>query len=141
MNRTIQRSFPWTRIVLFAEQINVPCTVFLSEKDALVPSERVEAYFRSKNVPVQDFETVRQQLGQESSLESESSDSIDTSTATSSSHPVDKDGDMKCTVFRGMGHGDWTENPSLSLPVIAYSIEHLCQRAERNQQQLPQQQD
>ncbi|KAL7539159.1 hypothetical protein ACHAXR_009065 [Thalassiosira sp. AJA248-18] len=49
VNWTIQRGFPWARISLFTEQIPcVPCAVFLSEHDALVPSAKVEKYLRSK---------------------------------------------------------------------------------------------
>jgi len=42
INWTIQRGFPWARISLFTEQIPcVPCAIFLSEQDALVPSAKV----------------------------------------------------------------------------------------------------
>jgi hypothetical protein len=53
INWTIQRSFPWAWVVLFVEQIDVPVSIFLSEKDALVPADRVEAYLRTKDVPVE----------------------------------------------------------------------------------------
>ena len=55
VNWTIQRSFPWAWIILFAEQIKVPCSVFLSDQDALVPAEKVEGYLRSVGAPIIDF--------------------------------------------------------------------------------------
>jgi hypothetical protein len=78
VNWTIQRAFPWAWIALFTEQVNVPCTVFLSDKDALVPAEKVEQYLRSKNIPVRDFLDV----------------SMDSDFFRSS-------GDFNCCVFRG----------------------------------------
>ena len=61
VNWTIQRGFPWARISLFTEQIPyVPCAVFLSEHDALVPSLKAEKYLRSKgagNIILYNFHT------------------------------------------------------------------------------------
>ena len=45
---TLQRSFPWARVALFADQIPVKCAVFLSEKDCLVASDKVRAYWDKK---------------------------------------------------------------------------------------------
>lgn len=127
VNRTIQRSFPWSRIVLFVEQINVPCCVYLSEKDALVPSEKVESYLRSKGVPVQDVDDFCQQLQDPSSSSSEESLSGD----SSASNNGQQHHNIECKIFRGEGHGAWTERPAATSPVIAHSIELLCQQAER----------
>ena len=119
VNWTIQRSFPWTWISLFAEQIQVPCAIFLSEKDALVPSAKVEKYLRNQNIPVHDFETARERL-----ITNEGSSHFANGTTTSGdSSPI------QCTVFRGAGHGDWTERPATSTPVIVDTVEVLCQQA------------
>lgn len=106
VNYTIQRSFPWAWVILFTEQIDVPVSIFLSEKDALVPAEKVEEYLRTKNVPVQNFEGV---------------------TEDHFRHPIN------CTVFRGDGHGDWTEHPSVSVcvPMIVRAAEVLCELADK----------
>jgi len=101
---TIQRAFPWTWIALFLDQIHVPCTVFLSEEDALVPAEKVEKYFRSQNVPVSDASTVN-----ESFFEAE--------------------GDVKACVWRGGYHGIFTEVPEL-VPDIAMACKSLCKKVE-----------
>lgn len=107
VNWTIQRSFPWAWIILFLEQIrNIPCGVFLSDKDALVPVDKVEAYLRRRGVPIRDFE------GQD----------VDYSTHF--------DQPMNCTVFRGQGHGDWTESPSTTVCTIGKAVEALCRQAE-----------
>lgn len=103
INWTIQRSFPWLWVILFTEQIDVPAAIFLSEKDALVPATNVEAYLRTKDVPVQNFEGV---------------------TEDHFRHPIN------CTVFRGDGHGDWTERPSTCVPKIVMAVQALCDRAE-----------
>lgn len=58
VNWTIQRAFPWAWISLYLDQIHVPCTVFVGDKDALVPSEKVEEYFRANKVPIADATTV-----------------------------------------------------------------------------------
>jgi len=87
VNWTIQRGFPWARISLFTEQIPpVPCAVFLSDQDALVPSDKVEAYLRSKGSVVLDAEQAgRDHFG----------------SFSKPSHPIN------VTIFRGQGHGDW----------------------------------
>jgi hypothetical protein len=102
INWTIQRSFPWAWVILFVEQIDVPVSIFLSEKDALVPSDKVEAYLRTKDVPVENFEGV---------------------TEDHFRHPIN------CTVFRGDGHGDWAERPSMTVPMIVRAAEVLCELA------------
>lgn len=88
INWTIQRGFPWARISLFTEQIPcVPCAVFLSEHDALVPSAKVEKYLRSKGAVVLDACQVSGREHFES--------------FSKSSHPIN------VTIFRNQGHGDW----------------------------------
>jgi len=82
----------------------VPCTIFLSENDALVPAGKVEDYLRKKDVPVCDFNSVTDEYFESS--------------------------DLTCTVFRGDGHGDWVERQSSTVPPIASSIEILCRQAE-----------
>ena len=105
INHTIQRSFPWTRIILFAEQIDVPCSVFLSENDELVPAETVEHYLRSKQFRVKD------------------------STNVDKTHFVP--GDLNVTVFRDSGHGDWTERPP-DVATIADCIDVMCTHLEED---------
>lgn len=87
VNWTIQRGFPWARISLFTEQIPcVPCAVFLSERDALVPTAKVEKYLRSKGALV---------------LDSCDADPDHFGSFSKQSHPIN------VTVFRNQGHGDW----------------------------------
>lgn len=106
VNWTIQRAFPWSWIVLFEEQINVPCSIFLSEKDQLVPSEIVEKYFRSKDIPIADFANVEPDFFRSDSM-------------------------VNCCVFRGDGHGRWTETTESTIPTIHKAFEILCERAEQ----------
>jgi pimeloyl-ACP methyl ester carboxylesterase len=120
VNWTIQRSFPWSWISLFVEQIKVPCAVFLSEKDALVPAEKVEIYLRSLKVPVQDFETAREQFLLQRQGRIDDSSSMSSAGDSAS---------IQCTIFRGDGHGDWTERAKFTTPVIAHAVEVLCQQA------------
>ncbi|CAJ1934807.1 unnamed protein product [Cylindrotheca closterium] len=104
VNWTIQRAFPWIWITLFIEQIQVPCTVFLSDKDALVPAERMENYFKSKGVPICDAGSVDRGF-------------------------FDTSGDFNACIFRGSVHGDFTDHPHL-LPPIAEACDSLCCRVE-----------
>lgn len=108
VNWTIQRSFPWAWIILFTEQIRVPTTVFLSEKDALVPSVKVDSYLRDHQVPMCDFKP-------DMKMDHFESKSV-----------------VNGCIFRGDGHGGWTERPNGYVPVIAMSAEILCQRASRS---------
>ena len=110
VNWTIQRSFPWAWINLFVEQIHVPCSVFLSDLDALVPAEKVLDYLRTKNAPTTDFKP-----GMDKSHFSK--------------------GDVNVCIFRGHGHGDWTTYPTHTVPAIADCIQVLCHRAEAGQKQ------
>jgi len=105
VNWTIQRSFPWAWIVLFIEQIKVPTTIFLSEKDALVPADKVESYLRDRQVPLCDFD-------RNMSVEHFESESV-----------------VNGCIFRGDGHGAWTEKPSVYVPMVATATEILCRRA------------
>lgn len=108
VNWTIQRSFPWAWIILFTEQIRVPTTVFLSEKDALVPSVKVESYLSDHQVPMCDFKP-------DMKMDHFESKSV-----------------VNGCVFRGDGHGGWTERPDGYVPVLAMAAEILCQRASRS---------
>ena len=110
VNWTIQRSFPWAWIVLFTEQIKVPATIFLSEKDALVPASKVESYLRERQVPICDF---NRHMG----VEHFESDAV-----------------VNCCIFRGDGHGGWTEKPAVYTPIITSAAEILCRRATRSSQ-------
>jgi hypothetical protein len=103
VNWTIQRSFPWSRIVLFREDIQIPFAVFLSDRDQLVPAAKIESYLKSKGAPVKDYANVDGEFFRES--------------------------DMNVTVFRGDGHGDWVDDPSTA-PKIAECAEILCEKAE-----------
>ncbi len=104
VNWTIQRAFPWAWIALFLDQIHVPCTVFLGDKDALVPSEKVEEYFRSNNVPIADAATVTESLF------------------------ADRN-DMKACIWRGGYHGIFTDQPNL-IPSIAAACTILGNKVE-----------
>mmetsp|Transcript_3036 Transcript_3036/g.6458 ORF Transcript_3036/g.6458 Transcript_3036/m.6458 type:complete len:493 (+) Transcript_3036:2-1480(+) len=87
INWTIQRGFPWARISLFVEQIpNVPCSVFLSENDALVPSAKAEKYLRSKGAVVLDADEA----------------GVEHFASFSGPHSP-----INVTIFRDQGHGDW----------------------------------
>jgi len=102
---TIQRAFPWTWIAIFLDQIHVPCTIFLSDKDALVPAVKVEAYLRSNNVPISDATDVGKSF-------------------------FDTSGDVNAVVFRDGYHGVFTEDPEL-VPPIALACSSLCQKVEK----------
>ena len=104
VNWTIQRAFPWSWITLFVDQIHVPCTIFLSDEDALVPATKVESYLRSKEVPISDAESVDEDF-------------------------FDESGDLNACVFRGELHGGFTEDTSL-LPPIALACDSLCRKVE-----------
>lgn len=108
VNWTIQRSFPWSWIILFTEQIRVPTTVFLSEKDALVPAVKVASYLRDHQVPLCDFKA-------DMKMDHFESDAV-----------------VNGCIFRGDGHGAWTERPHDYTPIIAMAAEILCQRANRS---------
>ncbi|GKY91486.1 hypothetical protein MPSEU_000120800 [Mayamaea pseudoterrestris] len=109
VNWTVQRSFPWAWISLFLDQIDVPCSVFLSERDTLVPAAQVESYFRRNNVPVTDFAQLDETF-------------------------LTQDAPCHCVLFRGDGHGDWTERPTETVPQIVAAVEVLCRKAEVLQQ-------
>ena len=94
VNWTIQRAFPWAWIALFVEQISVPCSIFLSEIDALVPVAKTREYLRSRGVPV----------------------------AYHDQAACDKDARLSCTIFRNQGHGDWTDYPQDTLPFILQGL-------------------
>jgi hypothetical protein len=114
VNWTIQRSFPWSWIILFTEQIKVPCSVFLSDKDALVPAGKIEDYLKSQNIPVRDIHGITQ---------------------PPKSYFEDDSELINCSVFRGHGHGRWTEVPNDTVPLIAMASEVLCERAEKRTHQ------
>lgn len=114
VNWTIQRSFPWSWIILFTEQIRVPCSVFLSDKDALVPAGKIEDYLKSQNIPVRDIHGITQ---------------------PPKSYFEDDSELINCSVFRGHGHGRWTEVPNDTVPLIAMASEVLCERAEKRTHQ------
>lgn len=105
VNWTIQRAFPWSWIILFTEEIKVPCSVFLSEKDALVPSATVEAYLRKKGAKVSNFADLTPDHFKSVSL-------------------------INCCVFEGHGHGHWTEIADQTVPVVLAAVQALCERAE-----------
>lgn len=88
INWTIQRGFPWARISLFTEQIPcVPCAIFLSELDALVPTREVEKYLRSKGAVVLNA--------------CKASGTAHFESFSRASHPIN------VTIFPNQGHGDW----------------------------------
>lgn len=121
VNWTIQRSFPWAWIVLFLEEIPVPCCVFLSEKDQLVPSEKIEQYFKRHHVAVRDFDS----LVADHDAEPEKLTQAVKDDSGKQQHPL-----VDCTVFRGDGHGDWSERQSQTVPTIVRSVKMLLRRVE-----------
>mmetsp|Transcript_20891 Transcript_20891/g.25865 ORF Transcript_20891/g.25865 Transcript_20891/m.25865 type:complete len:155 (+) Transcript_20891:1501-1965(+) len=82
INWTIQRGFPWARIALFKEDVTVPCAIFLSEMDSLVPSQQVQDYFAKKGGTV-----------------AKSHQSVD--------RRYFEENKMSVTVLPGVIHGDW----------------------------------
>lgn len=83
VNWTIQRAFPWARIILFVEDIpDIPCSIYLSEHDNLIPIDIVEKYLKTKGAHFCDIEDV-------------------------SSEHFEK-GPINVTMLRGDNHGDWT---------------------------------
>ena len=107
VNWTIQRAFPWVWITLFLDQVHVPCTIFLSEKDALVPAEHVEKYLKKNNVPVADADTVQHSF-------------------------FDEDGDIKACVWRDGYHGYFTDRPEL-VAEIAAACKGLSKKVEERE--------
>lgn len=147
INWTIQRSFPWAWVALFTEQIEVPCVIFLSDKDTLVPATKVEDYLKSKDIPIKDFDSCEEGFFLDSGTEVQSVDaevSVKNQNGYNYEPPAvsgkkTKEGDVSakaklqrisCVVFRGDGHGDWTERPSSTIPVIVEAAKALCRRVE-----------
>lgn len=147
INWTIQRSFPWAWVALFTEQIEVPCVIFLSDKDTLVPATKVEDYLKSKDIPIKDFDSCEEGFFLDSGTEVQSVDaevSVTNQNGYNYEPPAvsgkkTKEGDVSakaklqrisCVVFRGDGHGDWTERPSSTIPVIVEAAKALCRRVE-----------
>jgi pimeloyl-ACP methyl ester carboxylesterase len=151
VNWTIQRSFPWAWVILFTEQIKVPCTVFLSAKDALVPAAKIEEYFKSKHIPIQDFDNCDEEFFFSGKMKSQAYSEIDESyTPTVPVQPLsaptlpllnepnrfgvtDKSPRITCAVFREDGHGDWTDRPSSTVSTIVTAAKALCRRVEEVQ--------
>lgn len=106
INWTIQRAFPWSWIILFVDQVHVPCTVFLGDKDFLVPAKNVEEYFKQKDIPICDANSVNQEF-------------FDTQST----------GNINACVFRGHIHGEFTEQPAL-IPPIVMACNALCAKAD-----------
>ena len=83
----------------------MPCTVFLSDKDALVPAVKVEQYLRSKKFPTCDASSATKEFFEEH-------------------------GDVHLCIFRGDIHGGWTEHPADTVPQIVDACNALCVKAE-----------
>jgi len=118
INWTIQRSFPWARIVLFIEDIpeDIPCGVYLSEKDFLVPADIVEGYFRRNGVTIVDYRE-------------EGDDCIDNYDDDNDDGEEEKM--LKVVVFRGDAHGDWSDRRLASVH-IANTARMLTEQYERS---------
>ncbi len=84
INWTIQRSFPWSRIVLFVEDIprDIPCSIYISENDVLIPAEAVLRYLKFKGAHIRDYD--------DATFEHFSQ------------------GPINVTILRNQAHGDWT---------------------------------
>ena len=146
VNWTIQRSFPWAWVILFIDQIKVPCAVFLSAKDALVPAAKIEEYFRSKNIPINDFDQCTEDYFFDGKVNAtthtEKANSFEKVTKNSNApdlplldeanpiHLSRKGPAITCAVFRDDGHGDWTDRPSSTVPTIVNAAQALCRRVE-----------
>ena len=146
VNWTIQRSFPWAWVILFADQINVPCAVFLSAKDALVPAAKIEEYFQSKCIPIEDFDKCTEHYFFEGKVnQTKISGTEDSSGKTTQkrhaphipllkeAYPLNSDSrrpTITCAIFREDGHGDWTDRPSSTIPTIVSAAKALCRRVE-----------
>jgi pimeloyl-ACP methyl ester carboxylesterase len=107
VNWTIQRAFPWAWISLFLDQVHVPCTIFLGDKDALVPSDKLEEYLQANNIPIADAATVTKSF-------------------------FDDKGDIKACVWRGGYHGIFTDTPHL-VHDIAVACASLGNRVEERE--------
>jgi len=105
INWTIQRSFPWSRIVLFTEDIpsNIPCAIYISENDVLIPVDAVKGYFKSKGAKFCDLD--------EAGVEHFSQ------------------GPINVTILRGQAHGDWSMCAK-STASIAETARVLTEQAE-----------
>lgn len=105
INWTIQRSFPWSRIALFVEDLpeNVPCAIYISEDDVLIPVHVVTGYLRSKGAHFCDLK--------EANAEHFSK------------------GPINVTILRGQAHGDWPTCPVTS-KIIAETARVLTEQAE-----------
>ena len=86
INWTIQRSFPWSRIILFVEDIpDIPCSIYLSAHDVLIPIDIVETYLKSKGAHFcDDTDVIPDHF---------------------------KKGPINVTVFRNDAHAEWTGRP------------------------------
>lgn len=124
VRHTIQRQFPWPRIILFADQIHVPCHIILSYKDQLVPSVKVSEYLKKKDVPIHDFESIREQV-------LASKDNGDTAGMPFYDSTPSDSNRIQCIIMYEDGHGRWVETPHHSTFTIAHSAEALCRRAEQ----------
>lgn len=98
VNWTIQRSFPWSRIILFTEDIpNVPCSIFLSDLDVLIPVDIVKNYLSSKGASFHTW--------------------MDATVTHFSQGP------LNVTTFSGIGHGDWAlQSECIDVIVTAVSV-------------------
>ena len=93
--------------MLFVEDIpaDIPCGVYISEKDLLVPAATVENYFRKSGVPIIDFRK---------------------------GDTIGKEERLNVVVFRGDAHGDWcTQRPALMH--IANTTRMLTRQYKHNQ--------
>ena len=90
VNWTIQRAFPWISISLFTEDIPaVPCAIFLSEVDELIPVDEIQSYLETKGAILSHFD----------------------SDAAEGNLP-NSEGFINVTIFRGDNHGAWVMRPS-----------------------------
>ena len=74
-------------------------------KKALVPADKVESYFLSKDIPISNAESVNEEF-------------------------FDSNSGVNACVFRGMYHGGFTEQPDL-IPPIVTACRSLCRKVER----------
>lgn len=104
INWTIQRSFPWSRIVLFAEDIpsNIPCSIYISENDILIPVDAVTGYLKSKRANIKNL------------------DDVDAEHFSS--------GPMNVTIIRGQQHGDFASCPK-TCSILAENARVLAEQA------------
>jgi hypothetical protein len=107
----------------------------LSEKDALVPVGKILHYLKSKDIPIRDFnscdeEFFRNGKNERNEIDGDSDTSVNKENNEDVRTKVNRN--ITCALFKGDGHGDWTERSAATMELIVKTAEILCQEAEGN---------